>query len=149
MAKPKATTANINGKSIDLALNLGRVIYGKQNGQDIGDLENGPISTMFMDPEVLGETVWAAYQDKLGELGYESDEAFFEVFTGDVRRAVESAMKEAVSDFFSWGAAVIEQIEAELEKMGETMNAFRQSGQMFGNTLDSSESNPGTSPTAS
>lgn len=129
--------AKIGKKTLELSLNVGRVLHGKSNKQDIGDLEEGPVSLMFTDPTLLAETVWANYDDRLEEIGFETQSAFFESLDGATMREIEKGMKEAIRDFFPWGNTVLDQLEADLARMAETMQAFAQSGPPSGATLES------------
>lgn len=152
MTKPPKVTkaiATICGKPIDLTLNLGRVYFGQANDQDLGDLEDGPITGMFLDPRTLGEAVWGNYRDLIEAAGIETEEDFRNSFDGETRRSVEEAMKEAVRDFFPWGPALLTQIEKKIAAIPDLIDALDPSGQTSGNTPDSSDIPRGNTPTAS
>ena len=63
MSESKVTVVDFGGKRIDFALSVGRKIKGKSAGSDLGDLENGPINDMFLDPEVMATVVWNCFDD--------------------------------------------------------------------------------------
>lgn len=135
--------ATINGKDVDFSLTVGRKIRGKNNGQDLGDLENGPIvKGMFLDPEILAKVVWANYHDRLEKAGIESEETLNDLMDGTIFRAVEKAVKEAIADFFPWGQKLTEKVNSLIENMETILDQFAPSGQSSGNTPASSESSP-------
>ena len=68
---------------LNLKLTLGRVMLGKQNGVDLGDLENGPVTTLLVDPETVGHTVWSVFADRLEAIGIANREAFFGQLDGE------------------------------------------------------------------
>ena len=133
----------INGKSVDLKLNVGRAIYGKQNGSDYGNLESGPVSTMFIDPSVLAKSVWDNYRDRLEAAGVETDSAFYELCDGAMLRKIEEPMKKAIVDFFPWGAPTIAKIEDRIGRLGEIMDQMSEpSGLASGVPQESLASTP-------
>lgn len=129
--------AKINGKEVDFSLTVGRKIYGKNNGQDLGDLENGPITQMFLDPEVFARAAWANYQDRLEAVGCQDEGEFFAMIDGENYRKMESAVKEAIKDFFPWGQKLVEKIEQRIETLGETIDHLAPSGQSSGSMPES------------
>lgn len=131
-----------NSNNVDLSLNVGRVMYGKKNGVDIGDLENGPVSSMFLDPVKLGQAVWAVYQDRLTDAGYATDQKLFDLMDSKMTRQFEEAMKKALSDFFSWGRPLVEQIEKKIGKITALMDNVENqaSGQSSGDQPESLDS---------
>lgn len=129
--------AKINNKDVSFALTVGRKMMGKANGQDLGDLENGPFVHMFLDPEVLGVAVWANYQDRLKEAEIETDSQLFKLIDGETRRGIEAAVKEAIIDFFPWGQKLVAQIEDQINRLGETIDRSKISGLSSGNTPES------------
>lgn len=140
-----STQVAINGKSVDLSLTVGRVLYGKGNGSDLGELENGPISTMFVDPTVLGKTVWDVYRDRLQQAGIETDSAFYDLLDGLTVRKIESAVKKAITDFFSWGAPVISRLDSKIGNLGNLIEQMEQaSGPSSGEPQGSLESTQAT-----
>jgi hypothetical protein len=135
MANGTCTFQTTGGK-IDLSLNVGRVIFGRGNGMDLGDLEGGPVSTMFLDPVVLANTVWANYQDLLNEQGIDTQDDFNKLLAAKQLRELESGMKVAISDFFTWGPQVIEQIS---ERINNLIADPVPSGPLSGEPPESSE----------
>lgn len=129
--------AKINNKDVSFALTVGRKMMGKANGQDLGDLEGGPITQMFLDPEIFAVTVWANYQDRLKEAGIETDAQFFDMIDGETYRKVESAVKEAITDFFPWGQKLVSAIEERINRLGETIDHLAPSGQVSESTPES------------
>lgn len=137
--------ATINSTEVDFSLTIGRKIRGKKNGQDLGDLEKGPIvNGMFLDPESFGRVVWAHYSDRLESAGVESEEAFFDMMDGETFRLVEAAVKEAIADFFPWGRKLTKKVESLMDNMDAVMSQSVPSGQPSGSTPGSSESSPTT-----
>ena len=132
--------AVINGKPVNLSLNVGRKIYGKQNGSDLGDLENGPMLKIWMDPEVLGQTIWHVYQDRIKEVaGVATEKEFQDMLDGETRRSIEAAFSEAISDFFTWGAALTAKIKDRLENLDKVMGQSLIPGHSSGSMPESSE----------
>jgi hypothetical protein len=146
--KPNATSCNakVNGKDVSLALTVGRVIYGRSNGSDIGDLEDGPVSAMFTDPVLLAETTWNLYQDRLVDAGVENQEAFNDLLDGSTTKSIEAACKKALIDFFPWGQVVVDQVDELISNLGKTAKAMADpmSGQQSGKLPESLESTPQT-----
>lgn len=114
-------TATINKKPVSLALNLGRVLAGKENGSDLGDLDDGsPVTEMWMNPEILAKATWDVYQDRLKEsAGIATQQEFFNLFDGECRRSIEVVMKEVIVDFFPWGQTIVDRLKKQMEKMSE------------------------------
>ena len=115
-------------------------MFGRQNGCDLGNLEKGPISKMFINPEVLASAVWAVYQDRLQAAGVENQESFYDAMTSDMVRRVESAMKKAIADFFPWGPQVIAEMEKRIQRLTQTIAETETSGESSGSVPESSES---------
>lgn len=116
----KGTVVRYGAKQIDLALSVGRKMKGKAAGSDLGNLENGPINELFLDPEVMAQVVWDCFDDALKELGFETFETFAEKLTGEFLHSVTNAVREAIIDFFPWGSAMVSQIDKRLEKLATT-----------------------------
>ena len=128
-------TVKIGESEVDLSLNSGRVMYGAQNGQDLGDLENGPLMKMFINPVICSKAIWANYGDRITDSGgIQNEQDFHDAFGADLKRNFERALKEAIADFFTWGPAVVEKIEQTLEEMQETLKNFKASGQASGDS---------------
>lgn len=132
------TQVTINGKTIDLKLTVGRVLFGAQNGSDLGELETGPISTMFLNPTQLGRVVWDVYRDKLQEAGVESDSQFYDSLDGPTLRKIEAAIRKGIKDFFPWGSQVLDEIERRINNLNSLMS--QASGQSSGELQESLES---------
>ena len=136
METSSKTTVELGEQVVNFQLNLGCVLYGKQNGADLGDLEKGPISTMFVSPESLGKTVWRVYEDRLTAVGISKPETLYELMTGSKNREIDLVMKAVISDFFPWGPAVIQAIGKKLGAIAEVVEKMdqttEQSGQLSG-----------------
>lgn len=119
------TTATIGESQVDFALDLGIVLHGRQNGIDLGNLDDeAPIERMFIDPDKLAEAIWANFDTRLIQAGLETQDAFFRSFNASARRSCESAMKEAIKDFFSWGSSVIAEVEKRIAALGQPSDPF-------------------------
>lgn len=132
----------LNGSEIDFSLGLNLVVEGKKNGFDIGDMEK--LAPAFMSPELVGDAVWAVYQKRLVAAGIETKERLFELLTSAKMREVEAALKEAVSDFFTWGPALMKAVDrqvSQIDKIIEKATA-NDSGNASGDVPESSESTP-------
>lgn len=113
------TQVKLGSCEFDMSLNVGRKIYGKSHGCDLGDLEGGPITTMFTDPEELAVATWAVFQDRIQDAGIATEEAFFDLLDGAAIDVVAAAFKKALIDFFPWGKVVVEEINRSLSNLAE------------------------------
>ena len=101
------------GQNGPFSLNLttGRLILAKKKELDIANPENGIMGQMFVDPIMLAQNVWTIYGDRISKAGIQSEEEFYELLDEDGNKQLDSAFKNAVSDFFTWGPVFVAQID--------------------------------------
>lgn len=125
---------------MNLRLTVGTVLFGKSNGSDLGDLEAGPVTTMFFHPEVFAKTLWDVFSRQFVDDGIETDQDLFDLLDGTVLRDAEKAMRTAIADFFPWGQQVIDKVDEKLATIGDLLNEMEeQSGPQSGDPPESSE----------
>jgi len=102
---------------------------------------------MFLDPEVLAETVWTIFEDRIVAAGIDNAEDFYEMLEAKLLKEVEAAMKASIVDFFSWGEKLISLVEKKLSDLGTNVDPSDQYGLPYGSSPESLESTPGSSLT--
>ena len=106
---------------ISLALTTGRLILAKKKDLDIASPDNGIMGQMFVDPIVLAENIWVIYGDRIGKAGIESESEFYELLDESGNRELDTAFKNAVSDFFTWGQVFVKQVNEAYGNISEKM----------------------------
>ena len=106
---------------ISLALTTGRLILAKKKDLDIASPDNGIMGQMFVDPIVLAENIWVIYGDRIGKAGIESEAEFYELLDEAGNRELDTAFKNAVSDFFTWGQVFVKQVNEAYGNISEKM----------------------------
>lgn len=153
MSDNKKTVVLGSNGPISLALTTGRLILARKKDLDLASPENGIMGSMFVDPIRLAENCWVIYGDRIAKAGIESEEAFYELLDEEGNRALDTAFKNAVSDFFTWGPAYVksvreayegaqEEMEAELDEATERKidsSSQKEPGETSGNSQESSE----------
>jgi len=106
---------------ISLALTTGRLILAKKKDLDIASPDNGIMGQMFVDPIVLAENIWVIYGDRIGKAGIESEAEFYELLDESGNKELDTAFKNAVSDFFTWGQVFVKQVNEAYGNISEKM----------------------------
>lgn len=114
---PSKTIQLGENQPIQLNLTTGRLMVAADKGMEIGDIETGLLGEMFMNPLTLARAVWSIFEDRIVESGVKTETEFYDLLDGEANRALDAAMKAAVSDFFTWGPDYIAQVDKALTDM--------------------------------
>lgn len=140
-----------NHQPFSLSITTGRLILAKKKDLDIADPDNGIMGRMFVDPISLAENVYRIFGDRICKAGIETEEEFYELLDDEGNKALDTAFKNSVRDFFTWGETYVkhvdglissteDRVEEVLEKMTEQASPSQEeSGTPSGNTQESSE----------
>jgi hypothetical protein len=112
---------------ISLALTTGRLILAKKKDLDIASPDNGIMGQMFVDPVILAQNVWTIYGDRISKAGVQSEEEFYELLDETGNRELDTAFKNAVSDFFTWGRMFVDQVNKAYGQATENLETEIQS----------------------
>lgn len=99
-----------NHAPFSMSLTTGRLILAKKKEIDIATPDNGVMGQMFIDPVTLAENVWKIYGDRICKAGIETEEEFYELLDDSGNKSLDSAFKNAVTDFFTWGQVFVDQV---------------------------------------
>tara|TARA_R110002020_G_scaffold369529_2_gene581378 strand:- start:703 stop:1047 length:345 start_codon:yes stop_codon:yes gene_type:complete len=100
----------INGTEVGLRIKLDQLYHARREGCDIGDLTNGLLQAIAVNPLDAIEAAWLVYEPKLKAAGVETFEAFCEL-TPETMGAVVEQFREELAVFFP----VLEAIQSEID----------------------------------
>ena len=137
-----------NHAPFSMSLTTGRLILAKKKEIDIASPDNGVMGQMFIDPVVLAENVWKIYGDRICKAGIETEEEFYELLDDKGNKALDTAFKNSVTDFFTWGQMFVDQVnqaygsmskkvEEELKDQPKNSPSQETLGEESGNTQES------------
>lgn len=131
--------AKINEKEVSFKFTLEQAEKTRVAGLDLGDLENGPLVSMFANPALMGSVVWAAYDDRIKEAGVSSREEFFALVDGKTLAEITNATREGLKDFFPlWkemAIAIDNHLKMQMKAFQERVDQSLPSGPSSGTTL--------------
>lgn len=118
----KSKTLKISGyEPISFALTTGRLMLAQSKDLDIANIENGLLGGMFMDPIKLARAAWVLYGDRINDAGIDTETEFYELLDDQTNRELDECIKNAVSDFFTWGKDYVDQVDRVINNLGKEM----------------------------
>jgi hypothetical protein len=117
----------IDGKELDLKVELKQLYHARRKGCDIGDLANGKLQAIAVNPLDAIDAAWLIYEKQLNAAGVKTFDAFIALDSQELAGLI-GQFREGLVVFFP----VIKAIMKEIDKATEEITNQPQSGQPSG-----------------
>jgi hypothetical protein len=122
----------IDGKEIELKVELKQLYQARRKGCDIGDLANGKLQAIAVNPLDAIHAAWLIYEKQLKAVGVKTFDAFIGCDAQELSNLV-GQFREELGVFFP----VIRAIMSEIETAMDEIVAPQASGPQSGGPLES------------
>lgn len=109
----------IDGSEVELRVELKQLYYARRKGCDIGDLTNGKLQAIAVNPLDAIDAAWLVYEKQLKAAGVETFDSFCELAPETMAELVERFRGE-LTVFFPVLEAIQKEIKTTLAEMTPT-----------------------------
>jgi len=122
----------INGKDIELRVELKQLYAARRKGCDIGDLSNGKLQAIAVNLLDALDAAWMVYEKQLKTAGVKNFDAFLALESDQLTKLADQ-FREELSVFFPAMKAILNEINQVMAAMADQLA----SGPAFGEPQES------------
>ena len=118
----------IDGKEIELRVELKQLYAARRKGCDIGDLSNGKLQAIAVNLLDALDAAWMVYEKQLKAAGVKTFDAFL-ALDSDQLTTLADQFREELSVFFPAMKAILNEINQVLAVMADQLASGQASGE--------------------
>ena len=118
----------IDGKELDLKVELKQLYHARRKGCDIGDLANGKLQAIAVNPLDAIDAAWRIYEKQLKAAGVKTFDAFIALDSQELAGLI-GQFREGLVVFFPVIKAIMKEIETAVEEITKKRQSGPQSGE--------------------
>ena len=118
----------IDGKELDLKVELKQLYHARRKGCDIGDLANGKLQAIAVNPLDAIDAAWLIYEKQLKAAGVKTFDAFIALDSQELAGLI-GQFREGLVVFFPVIKAIMKEIDKATEEITNQPQSGRPSGE--------------------
>ena len=120
----------IDGKEIELKVELKQLYAARRKGCDIGDLSNGKLQAIAVNLLDALDAAWLIYEKQLKSVGVKNFDAFLALDSSQLRNLADQ-FREELSVFFPAMKAILNELNQVMAEVANQSASGRASGEQL------------------